>query len=83
MTAEEYLQSLVEQDDSVRLSEVDGVPCAEYAFIGEGNGVFKIYKALCYKGADSFWMVHFITEKEYTDGYAPYISEWIKTIEAE
>ncbi len=83
MTAEEYLQSLAEQDNSIRLSEVDGIPCAEYAFIGEDSGVFRMYKVLCYKGADSFWLVHFITEKEYTDRYAPYISEWIKTIEAE
>lgn len=84
MTADEYLKSLIDSDDgSVIFKEIDGKLCAKYAFIGEGNGIFKEYQVFCYKGKSTFWMVHFITEEDYTDRCASYISEWIKTVEVE
>ena len=84
MTDDEYLKSLADPEDgSVIFREVDGKLCAKYSFIGDGNGVFKEYQVFCYKGENTFWMVHFITEKDYTDRYAEYISQWMKTIAVE
>ncbi len=83
MTAFEFAKSLVDPEDkSTKISEVDGIPCAEYRFVGEIDGVVKDYKVFCYKGENCFWMVHFITETQYTLKYEPYVAQWIKTVEA-
>ena len=83
MTAMEYVEDLtVDFDGSVKISEHNGVPFVEYIYQGENDEVVKNYKVFCYKGEDGFWMVHFITEIDYSLVYKPYIFEWLETIEA-
>ena len=83
MTAMEYVEELtVDFDGSVKISEHNGVPFIEYIYQGENDEVVKNYKVFCYKGEDGFWMVHFITEIDYSLVYKPYIFEWLETIEA-
>lgn len=83
MTAMEYVEDLtVDFDGSVKISEHNGVPFVEYIYQGENDEIVKNYKVFCYKGEDGFWMVHFITEIDYSLVYKPYIFEWLETIEA-
>ena len=82
MTAMEYVEDLtVDFDGSVKISEHNGVPFVEYIYQGENDEIVKNYKVFCYKGEDGFWMVHFITEIDYSLVYKPYIFEWLETIE--
>ncbi len=83
LTAMEYAKSIADgSGGSVKISEHNGVPLVEYVYQGENDEMVKNYKVFCYKGEDRFWMVHFITESDYSLFYKPYIFEWIKTIEA-
>lgn len=83
MSGMEYIKSLAEgSEGNTKISEHNGVPFAEYIYQGENDETVKNYKVFCYKGENCFWMVHFITERDYVSVYKPYIFEWIKTIEA-
>lgn len=83
MNATEYVKGLAEgSEGNIKIGEHNGVPYVEYMYQGENDEVVKNYKVFCYKGEECFWMVHFITESNYSSVYKPYIFEWIKTIEA-
>ena len=82
LSAYEYLKDIVDSwNDGTTVQDYNGIPFTTYKYVGESNSILKEYRVFCFKGADRFWLLHFVTEYEYIVRYDSYISAWVDSVE--
>ena len=82
LSAYEYLKDIVDSwNDGTTVQDYNGVPYTTYKYVGESNSILKEYRVFCFKGADRFWLLHFVTEYQYIAKYDNYIYDWVNTVE--